>query len=110
MAGKVIELTDKNFKEVLEAKGEGGLVVDFWAPWCGPCLRMAPLFEELSGEMDGVRFAKVNIDENQAIAAQFSVRSIPTFIAFKEGGEVAESLMGGRPKQALKEAFEKALT
>lgn len=109
MAGKVLELNDKNFQEAVEAKGQGPLVVDFWASWCGPCLRMAPVFEQLADELDGVRFAKVNIDEAQATASQFGVTSIPYFLVVKEGGEVADKAMGGRPKQALKEFIQNAV-
>ena len=92
---------DKNsFKaEVLDAAEP--VVVDFWAEWCGPCKMIAPSLEEISNEMAGkVKIAKVNIDENPEIAAQFGVRSIPTLMLFK-GGQVADMKVGASPKTAL---------
>lgn len=77
------------------------VVVDFWAEWCGPCKMIAPSLEEISAEMDGkVKIAKVNIDENPELAAQYGVRSIPTLMLFK-GGEVADMKVGAAPKTAL---------
>jgi len=76
------------------------VVVDFWAEWCGPCKMIAPSLEEISNEMDNVRIAKVNIDENPDIAAQFGVRSIPTLAMFKAGA-VADIKVGASPKTAL---------
>ncbi|MVA96857.1 thioredoxin [Nitratireductor sp. CAU 1489] len=93
--------TDKdNFKtDVLESAEP--VVVDFWAEWCGPCKMIAPSLEEISKEMAGkVKVAKVNIDENPELAAQFGVRSIPTLMLFK-GGEVADIKVGAAPKTAL---------
>jgi thioredoxin 1 len=92
---------DKNtFKaEVLDAAEP--VVVDFWAEWCGPCKMIAPSLEEISTEMAGkVKVAKVNIDENPEIAAQYGIRSIPTLMIFK-GGEVADMKVGAAPKTAL---------
>ena len=104
----VIELTDTNFDQEL-ADTEGLTVVDFWAPWCGPCRMVAPVIEDLAEEMEGeVRFAKVNVDEAQATAARFQVRSIPT-IGFFLNGEAVGSIVGAYPKPALKEVIEKVL-
>ncbi|MEQ9572148.1 MAG: thioredoxin [Nitratireductor sp.] len=93
--------TDKNsFKtDVLDSAEP--VVVDFWAEWCGPCKMIAPSLEEISKEMAGkVKVAKVNIDENPELAAQFGVRSIPTLMLYKRG-EVADSKVGAAPKTAL---------
>ncbi len=77
------------------------VIVDFWAEWCGPCKMIAPALEEISAEMGGkVKIAKVNIDENPEIAAQYGVRSVPTLIVFKDG-EVADMKVGAVPKSAL---------
>ncbi|MBN9073293.1 MAG: thioredoxin [Rhizobiales bacterium] len=92
---------DKNsFKTaVLDAKEP--VVVDFWAEWCGPCKMIAPALEDISAELGGkVKIAKLNIDENPELAAQFGVRSIPTLMIFK-GGEVADMKVGAAPKTAL---------
>jgi thioredoxin 1 len=105
----VIELTDAKFDQDM-AEFEGLTVVDFWAPWCGPCRMVAPVIEELAGEMEGqVRFAKVNVDENQAIAQRYQVRSIPT-IGFFMGGEPVGAVVGAHPKAALKQVIDKVLT
>ncbi|WP_370196752.1 thioredoxin [Aurantimonas sp.] len=76
------------------------VVVDFWAEWCGPCKMIAPSLEEISSEMDNVRIAKVNIDENPDIAAQYGVRSIPTLMLFKNG-EHADTMVGAQSKSKL---------
>ena len=76
------------------------VVVDFWAEWCGPCKQIAPALEEISEEHPGVTIAKLNIDENQELAARYGVRSIPTLIAFK-GGEPTDMKVGAVPKSSL---------
>jgi thioredoxin 1 len=97
--------TDDNFEsEVL--KNDKPVLIDFWAPWCGPCKAIGPIVEELAGQFqDSVKVMKLNVDENQKTAVNFGVRSIPTLILFK-GGKVADTLVGLVPKERL-EAFVK---
>jgi thioredoxin 1 len=97
---KILQISDQNFEnEVL--KSDKPVLVDFWAEWCGPCRMVAPLLDQLADEMDGkVRIAKLNVDENQQIAYQFQVSSIPTFILFKNG-QMADRMMGAMPKSAF---------
>lgn len=84
---------------------KGKVVVDFWAEWCGPCKMIAPIFEELSKEMKGITFAKLNVDEDGEIAAEAGVRGIPTMILYKDGEEVSR-IVGFLPKQELKSKLE----
>jgi thioredoxin 1 len=95
-----VKVDNSNFQaNVLDAKEP--VVVDFWAEWCGPCKMIGPSLEEIATELGGkVKIAKLNIDENPELAAQFGVRSIPTLIMFK-GGEVADMKVGAAPKTAL---------
>lgn len=101
-----IELTDANFEaEVLKA--ETPVLVDFWAPWCGPCRVMAPTIDQLSKELDGkVKVAKMNVDESNKYAQQFGIMSIPTFLLFKEG-KVVQQMVGILEKDDMKEKIEK---
>ncbi|WP_157014292.1 thioredoxin [Mesorhizobium xinjiangense] len=93
--------TDKNSFQADVLESAEPVVVDFWAEWCGPCKMIAPSLDEISQERGGqVKVAKVNIDENPELAAQFGVRSIPTLMIFK-GGEVADIKVGAAPKTAL---------
>ena len=100
MAHGIQTLTSSTFDETVQAATEP-VIVDFWAEWCGPCKMIAPSLEEISSELAGkVKVAKLNIDENPELAAQFGVRSIPTLAMFK-GGEVADIKVGAAPKTAL---------
>ncbi|MFS0725767.1 thioredoxin [Paenibacillus sp. 1P07SE] len=94
-----VALTKDNFKSTIES---GVSVVDFWAPWCGPCKMQLPIVEELSAEMEGQAvIAKVNVDEEPEIASQFGVMSIPTLIVFKDGQPV-DKMVGLQSKDSLK--------
>ena len=95
---KYIELTPANFEEVTK---EGVSMVDFWAPWCGPCRMIAPVIEELATDFEGkANICKVNTDEEQDLAVKYGIRSIPTII-FMKNGEVVDQLIGATSKQAL---------
>jgi thioredoxin 1 len=103
-----IELTDDIFEaEVL--KSTIPVLVDFWAPWCGPCRMMASTIEQIAKEMDGkIKVGKVNIDQYNAYAGKFGVMSLPTFLVFKDGG-VVEQMIGVMDKNDMKEKIEKYL-
>ena len=105
---KPVEIKEAKFDEVV-IKSKMPVLVDFWAPWCGPCRMVAPVVEELSGEYDGkVSFVKINVDDNPQVAGQFGVMSIPTLILFKEG-KPASTIVGFRPKEELKKSLDAAL-
>ncbi len=96
--GKYIELKSDNFDATVK---KGVSMVDFWAPWCGPCRMLAPIIEELANDFDGkANICKVNTDEEQDLAVKFGVRSIPTVIFLKDG-EVVDTMIGASSKQAF---------
>jgi thioredoxin len=107
VAGAIIEVTDTNFQaEVVEAAE--AVLVDFWAPWCGPCRIVAPHLEELNDERQDMRVVKLNVDDNPETAARYNVMSIPTLLLFRNG-EVAHQIVGALPKNRLVQELEPAL-
>ncbi|HOX55938.1 MAG TPA: thioredoxin [Candidatus Paceibacterota bacterium] len=105
-APNIVALTKENFgAEVL--KSTAPVLVDFWAEWCGPCKMIGPILDELAEEYNGrVRIGKVNIDEQQELAAEYGVRAIPTLLLFNQG-QVADQMVGLRSKRDLKASFER---
>jgi thioredoxin len=107
VTGKLRDVTDANFQaEVLDS--ESPVLVDFWAPWCGPCRVVHPILEEMMAERDDLTIVSLNVDENQITAARYEVLSIPTLILFKDGGE-AKRVVGAMPKRRLESELEPSL-
>ncbi len=105
MSHPYIEATDATFDQLV-VKADKPAVVDFWAPWCGPCRMIAPAFEALASEYQGkVIFAKVNTDDNEGVSMRYGIRSIPTLLFFQDGREVAR-LIGVRPREEIKARIE----
>jgi len=106
--GKVAEITDVSFdSEVL--KSDVPVLIDFWAPWCGPCKAIAPVVEELAGQYDGrLKIVKMNVDDNPQTPSKYGVRGIPNLILFK-AGSVADQIVGAVPKAHLVRAIDRAL-
>ena len=108
MGDNLLELNDSNFASTVK-NSEIPMMVDFWAPWCGPCRLIAPIVEELAGDYQGkLQVGKVNIDENPGVASQYNIRAIPTLLFFK-GGEMVDIIRAAVPKKQLQEKIEKVL-
>ncbi len=107
MDANVVEFTDGNFKtEVITS--DKPVLVDFWAPWCGPCRQIAPMIDQLAGEnLGSIKIGKVNVDDNPQISQEYGVMSIPTLMVFK-GGKVTDRFVGAQPKTRLQEALDAA--
>jgi len=100
----IADVNDQNFAQ---ETAEGLVLVDFWAPWCGPCKMIAPVLEELDSDMgDKVKIVKLNVDDNQETAGQYGVMSIPTLLLMKDGN-VVDQVVGFQPKEALEEIINK---
>ena len=105
---KELEFTDATFEQDV-IKSDVPVLVDFWAPWCGPCKMIAPIVSEIAGEYDGkLKVGKLNTDDNQQVAAQYGIMSIPTLMIFK-GGEIRERIIGAQPKKAITEKIDSVI-
>lgn len=102
MSDKVANLSTDTFNTTV-TRSTTPILVDFWAPWCGPCKAMSPILDELAGELDGrLTIAKVNVDENDTVAAEYGIKSIPTMLLFK-GGQIVDQIVGRVSKAELKD-------
>jgi thioredoxin 1 len=108
MSESIVNLTDETFAGSVSASQEP-VLVDFWAPWCGPCRMVGPVLEALASEYQGrVRIAKVNVDDNPKVASSYRVSSIPTLILFK-GGQAVDLMIGAQPKASIQSLIDKHL-
>jgi putative thioredoxin len=102
-----IEIKDSNFdKEVIEKSKDSYVLVDFWAPWCMPCLMLAPNLEKVAGEFKGLVFVKVNVDENHKLSSKYEIMSIPSVKLFKDG-KVIDEFVGSFPEQGIRDFLKK---
>ena len=101
MAKQPLTITVENFKQLI-LESEKPALVDFWAPWCGPCRMVVPIVEEIAQEREDIKVCKINVDEEQELAAQYNVMSIPTLMVFQQG-QVVNQALGARPKEAILE-------
>jgi len=105
----IVSVTQENFAQQV-VQSPVPVLVDFWAEWCGPCKMIAPLLDELADEYDGkVKIVKVNIDEQQALAAEYGIRAIPTLLLFNKG-QVADQIVGARSKRDFKNSLDRVAT
>jgi thioredoxin 1 len=95
----LVQVSDANFAEVVEGSGKP-FIVDFWAPWCGPCRMMEPVLHEVAAEYDAVTVGKLNVDENPGVATRFDILSIPTLLVFKDG-QAVKKIVGAKSKKQL---------
>ena len=108
MSEKVIHVSDDSFQEIV-LNSDKPVLVDFWASWCGPCLALTPVIDDLAEEYsDKIKICKLNVDENQKTAMQYGIKGIPTILIFKNG-KVAEQSVGLVPKEQLKELIDKVI-